>query len=273
MSANNNTDSNEPPAKETSVVQFNSAVFTHLHRYPVVSKLLTKVDSLPLVGRTTAFLANAGSKFHQRSPAPVKTIINKILLVTMALDQLVNLLVFKEGIDAFLTSYKNHSNKLGVWIAWFIVDYFANIFNMILTEFLIKPFHLKANENAAAVKNTEGNLPHLAKLTNTTKSLTTDLQSKVQSNLQFVPSKDETLERIDTYIKPTYEMGRQTYKMVSDSYETNLSKSESVPRAIVSTGIDLGNFTIEKLKSVSTTATSTEDSTPVPEQQPLQATQ
>ncbi|CCD23561.1 Pln1p NDAI_0B05280 [Naumovozyma dairenensis CBS 421] len=251
------------------IIKYDSSVYTQLHRYPTISKFLTKFQSTPLISKASSVLGSMESKMDASAPPVIKKGINKVLMFLMSIDQLINLLVFREGIDSFLKTYKNHSNHVGVWILWFIVDYFANISNIILHEFVIKPLHLniskKNNETPEeSIKNITGksdgkktiaSLPHLAELSNTTRSLREDLQSRVTNSNYITQTKDKAYEKLDSIMKPTYDSAKETYKTVSDSYESNLHKSDSVPRAIVSTGVEIGSLTLDKLKSVSTTKT------------------
>ena len=60
---------------------------------------------------------------------------------------------------------------------------------------------------------------------------------------------EPTRAQLNKVTEPTRAQAMETYKMVSNAYENNFNKSESVPRAVVNTGIDLKNFTIENLRS------------------------
>ena len=171
-----------------------------------------------------------------------------------------------------MEQYRNHGGKPGFWVVLYLVDYLANISNLVLKEFIVKPLKLgKVSSPAEAAHELENsghaepkNLPHIKELAGTTRSLSHELQSKLTSDYieptktklqqEYIePTKDKIngtrefmTEKYGEFIKPKYNAAYQT---VSEKYEGNLSKSESVPRAIVSTGVDLGQMTLGKLKT------------------------
>ena len=202
------------------------------------------------------------------SPRLVKQLVAAGKDGVFKLDELVNLLVFKEGVDGLLYDWKSHSGTPGIWLVWFFVDYIANISNTLLREFLIKPLHLQGSAPAKEIGSTgddnkvsdSSSLPHVAELSSTTRNASQEIQSKVKSNY-IDPTRDLAKEKYDAIVKPTTDKLQsvyidptktklnETYQRFTTVYENNLSKSESVPKAIVSTGLDLGNATIEKLKA------------------------
>ncbi|CCE61991.1 hypothetical protein TPHA_0B03190 [Tetrapisispora phaffii CBS 4417] len=98
-------------------------------------------------------------------------------------------------------------------------------------------------------------LPHLYELTSTTKSISKDIQEKLNDNYNSY-IKPTTQKLTNLYIDEPKKIMSQVhsaksteiYKTVSGSYEENFKKNnESIPRAIVSTGKDIGSLTLEKL--------------------------
>ncbi|CAI4589195.1 AIF_collapsed_G0032090.mRNA.1.CDS.1 [Saccharomyces cerevisiae] len=90
-------------------------------------------------------------------------------------------------------------------------------------------------------------LPHVAELSSTTRGMSQEIQSKVKSNY-IDPTKDLAKEKYDAIVKPTTDKlqsctsTQQRLSLTKPtnasplSMKNNLSKSESVPKAIVSTG-------------------------------------
>lgn len=258
----------------------NSPTLNHIYKYPVVSKSLDRFVSLPIVSQILSlFVVSILKAKHavvdsDLTPQFVKVAYNFISGVSLKIDELINLLVFREGIDALLSSWKSHSGKPGLWILYFWVDYVANVSNILLTLFIVKPFKLSDStslKEKLTSESTDETLPHVTELTSTTKSISKDIQDKLHSDYigpttDFAKQKYDTLVKptadklqsdyieptkaqLDSIVKPTRASALETYKTVSATYESNLNKSESIPRAIITTGIDLKNLTLENLKS------------------------
>ncbi|QLL33796.1 hypothetical protein HG536_0F01210 [Torulaspora globosa] len=261
----------------------NSPTLNHLYKYPAVSKTLNQVVSLPVVSQVLSLFILAALKVKhalvdsERSPRFVKVAYGSLSEMSLRLDELVNLLLFREGIDAFMKGWSAHSKKPGFWLVYFWIDYVANVSNILLNQFVVQPFKLgvkdKGAETSSGAETTPGDesLPHVSQLTSTTKSISKELHDKLQADY-IAPTADFAKQKYESLVKPTAEKlnseyieptkaqlsnitrptrahAMETYKTVSATYESNLSKSESVPRAIVSTGIDLKNLTLENLKS------------------------
>lgn len=255
----------------------NSPTLNHLYKYPVVSKTLDQVVSLPVVSQVLSLFILAALKVKhtvvdsERSPRFVKVAYNSVSGVSLKLDELVNLLLFREGVDAFVKGWSAHSKKPGFWLVYFWIDYVANVSNILLNQFVVQPFKLSVEDKGEEAATGDESLPHVSQLTSTTKSISKDLQEKLQSEY-IAPTADFAKQKYEALVKPTADKlnseyieptkaqlsnitrptrahAMETYKTVSATYESNLSKSESVPRAIVSTGIDLKNLTLENLKS------------------------
>lgn len=277
-----------------------SPTLNHIYKYPVVATSLDRLVSLPVVSQVLSLLVLSALKFKAvvvdsaRTPRFVKVSYNVIGNTFVKIDELINLLLFREGIDAFVNNLHSHSNKLGLWVLYFYIDYIANVSNILLTQLVVKPLNLTHKDKSlkeAVKESTSGetgdSMQHVSELTSTTKSISKDLQDKLQSEYiapttDFAKQKYDTLIRSKTdkfhsdYVSPTTDYAKQkydtlvkptadklqadyieptkaqldtSYKTVSATFENNLSKSESVPRAIISTGIDLKNLTLENLKA------------------------
>ena len=267
------SESSKPSSKPS--VELPQATWSHLQRYPALSKFIKYAESLPPVERLISFnlvvLGSVNQWVSESSSSP--RLVKQLVAVgkdgAFKLDELVNLLVFKEGVDGLLYDWKSHSNTPGIWLLWFFVDYVANISNTLLREFLVKPLHLQGSAASKEIGSASGednkvsdssSLPHVAELSSTTRNASHEIQSKVKSNY-IDPTRDLAKEKYDAIVKPTTDKLQsvyidptksklnETYQRFTTVYENNLSKSESVPKAIVSTGLDLGNATIEKLKA------------------------
>ncbi|SCU87720.1 LADA_0E05754g1_1 [Lachancea dasiensis] len=258
-----------------------SATLNHLNKYDGLTNALNFLLSYSVVSGaisavlTVLYRAKVVLVESPKSPPVVKKSYQLGVSGLHKVDEWFNLLVLREGLDAFLGQYHSHSGKPGLWVLLYLVDYVANVSNLILKELVVKPLHLgKASTPSEVAHEIEVNgvsghsdaesLPHIKELAGTTRSLSHELQSKLQSDyigptkskLQqgyIDPTKDRISETRDyvtgkygELIKPTYDAAYQT---VSEKYEGNLSKSESIPRALVSTGVDLGHLTFDKLKA------------------------
>lgn len=224
---------------------------------------------------------------NKASPTYVKLVYNYIMGAVCFFDNLFNLLALREGLDPFLNMWANHSHRPGFWILWFLVDYVANSLNILLGKFIIEPFHLvksvpvsqkivnekatngksKSKKNGTSIpynidvgftngtseKGDEkelsfNNLPHVAELSETTRSMSRELQTKLTTDV-VSPAKNKVNTQFDSYIKPTYDSVIESYKSATDAYQDNYSKLESVPRAVLNTGIDIGSTTIKNFKN------------------------
>lgn len=275
----------------------NSPTLNHLQKYHALSTVIKYCLSLPLISTILSFTISTNARLRTtlvdspRSPYLVKIGYKHIQNVIWKFDELFNLLVLREGIDSLINESKTaHSGYVpGLWLLWFCIDYFANFTDTLLKEFIVKPFKLsqskiasKGKENVICngdVKELEspGSLRHIKELTTTTKTISKDIQDKINSNyitptkdiakknydnyikpttdkintIYVDPTKKKINTQLDYFVKPTVDTAKSTYKTVSSKYEDNLNKSDSIPRAIVFTGIDIGSITIEKLKNTS----------------------
>ncbi|SCW03236.1 LAFE_0G05996g1_1 [Lachancea fermentati] len=251
-----------------------SATLNHLNKYPPLEKTLNYLLSFTLFSKSLSVVLTLLYRIKEatidspKSPSFLKVGYERIVSVIRKFDELFNLLVLREGLDEFLDQLKNHNNKPGFWVVLYLVDYVANVSNLVLKEFVAKPLNLAKPTKEGEINGTveslkEDGLPHIKELAGTTKSLGQGIQSKLQSDY-FEPTKNKlqqeyieptkgkingtkeyVTEKYGEFIKPKYDAAYQT---VSEKYEGNFTKSESVPRAIVSTGVDLGNLTLEKIK-------------------------
>ncbi|QLG74744.1 hypothetical protein HG535_0H00690 [Zygotorulaspora mrakii] len=279
-----------------------SPTLNHIYKYPAVATTLDRLVSLPIVSQMLSLLVLSALKTKEvvvdsaHTPRAVKVGYNAVGHGVLKIDEVINLLVFREGIDAFVRCLHTHSDKLGIWVLYFCIDYIANVSNMLLTQLVVKPLQLSLKEKTLkevveeSTKSDEGaddSLTHVSELTSTTKRISKDIQEKIQSGYieptaEFAKSKYDSLvkptteklqseyvgpttdfakQKYDSYVKPTADRLQAeyieptkaqldtSYKTVSATFENNLSKSESVPRAILSTGRDLKNLTLENLKA------------------------
>ncbi|KAG0667451.1 hypothetical protein C6P45_005469 [Maudiozyma exigua] len=226
-------------------IVYESATFEHLKEFNSLKEYINKY--LPKFIISWLFISLQKINFiidycfnSSLTPLIFKKIYNSFIVKLMSLDNLINILLLDQGIIAFNSNLIKQNNKIGVWCLYFTLDYIANCFNILLQKLIIIPLNLnnsikdKQNDN-----NTESNLPHLNELSSTTKSLKKDLQEKV--NIDYIqPTK---LKANKLIVEPT----QNAYKSVSETYETHLNKeNNNVPRALYSTGRDLGNTTLKK---------------------------
>lgn len=254
---NNKAKSQQPTAMESPIAtpsqtKFESATLNEIGKYPLVQSTVDKVSHFTLFqsvhNKTVSLGSNViSSKFFQSERA--QYVIQSLLSVLMKLDSLLAVIIFNKGIDNFIAEWDGKKNgKFGVWILWFFIDYLANVSNHILKELIIKPLNFTSSTTIPSDNlDQDDSLPHLAELTSTTKTLSKDIHQKVQTNY-VEPTKDNLKTQFDQYIKPTVDQAKETYKTVSDKYESKLKENDSsVPKAIYTTGLDIGNETIEKL--------------------------
>lgn len=231
------------------------ASINHLNKYPVVMRWINTILCLPLVSRVLSTISLIVFQFKTKvidsgkTPAVVKKLFNYSVARLKKLDEFVNTMVFREGIDAFLNEYREHGS-LGWWIAYFTVDYYANLVNYLVKEFILKPLSLIKDDASSRVSlaaaSSSTALPHFKELTNTTKDVLEPTKEKVFAKYDTLvkPAKETYTHAIST-AKETYSTA---YKTVSEKYDTNLKETDSVPRAILTTGSDLGSLTLERLK-------------------------
>lgn len=170
-------------------VELPQATWSHLQRYPALSKFIKYAESLPPVERLISFnlvvLGSVNQWVSESSSSPrlVKQVVAAGKEGAFKLDELVNLLVFKEGVDGLLYNWKSHSNTPGIWLVWFFVDYVANISNTLLREFLIKPLHLQGSTASKEIGSSgeenkvtdASSLPHVAELSSTTRGMSQEI--------------------------------------------------------------------------------------------------
>ena len=227
-------------------VIYKSATFEHLKKFDNLKIYIDKFlpnfiiswffVSLQIINKliNSSFNSNLIPNF-------IKNSYNSIIIKLMSLDELINLLILDQGLIAFKANLNKQNNKIGIWCLYFTLDYIANCFNILLQKLIVIPLNLKNNSvkdnNSQSI--TESNLPHLDELSSTTKSLKIDLTNKVHNNY-IQPTKEKANKLI---VEPT----QNVYKSVSETYETNLNKeNNNVPRALYSTGRDIGNTTLKK---------------------------
>ncbi|CAG99714.1 Pln1p [Kluyveromyces lactis] len=239
----------DKPSTDKFATQY--ATINHLNKYPTLIKWLNALLSLSLVSNIISTISLILFQFRikviesPKTPTFVKRSFNRSVAIVKKLDEFINTLVFREGIDTFVEEYHDHG-KLGVWVAYFVVDYTANVVNYTVKELILRPLSLIKDETHPSSSGKSVDLPHFKELGNTTKDV-------------LEPTKEKFVARYDNLVKPAkdgYEQAISTaketystaYKTVSDKYDTNFKETESVPRAILTTGSDLGSLTIEKLK-------------------------
>ncbi|EDO18122.1 hypothetical protein Kpol_1031p26 [Vanderwaltozyma polyspora DSM 70294] len=277
---NNNNNNHQ----ETQLDTFHSPTLSQLQKYPIVQKNLNHLKNYKLFNTIFDSTVSNARKLDsylinsQSTPLLIKNSYNWFKSGLYKIDELFSLLFLQIGLEAIISEWNNHSNRPGIWLALFYIDYLANVTNILLKEFIVKPFKLNNTlvENPSNITDNV-NLPHVNELSILTKNISKDIQSKVQSDY-INPTKDiaiqkyETLVKptadklqseildptrekinaqigkIDHLVKPTYNSAIETYQTVSTTYENNLNKTDSVTRAMVATGRDIGNLTLEKLK-------------------------
>ncbi|SCV01907.1 LAMI_0G14510g1_1 [Lachancea mirantina] len=256
----------------------NSATLNHLQKYPVLADSVSYLLSYAFVAQsvsvvaTLVYRAKRAAIDSPKSPELVKTGYGLGVAAIHRADELFNILVLREGLDAFLEQYKLHDGRAGLWLALYLVDYLANVSNLALRELVVKPLKLASAAEVSGANGKEhvaldDGCPHVKELAHTTRSLSQGIHTKLQSEY-IAPTKTKLQEGYNELTKGKigetrdYVTGKYdaAYQTVSQKYEGNLNKSESVPRAIVSTGVDLGNLTLEKLKNgVASTTSKAED--------------
>ncbi|CAR27655.1 ZYRO0D03564p [Zygosaccharomyces rouxii] len=246
----------------------NSPTLSHLYRYPLLANGVDSAVNLPLVNVVLSWVLLLADRSRsllldsQKAPRFIKVGYNLVAGTLYKIDELFALLVLREGLGVLVEQWKIHGNKPGLWFGYFLVDYWANVVNILLTHFVLGPKKLAATPVILPTTpdDEQHSLPHLEELATTTKGISKDLQEKIptgylEKTASYARTKYEKLfkpvaERVQTeYVDPTKAHALDTYKTVSSSYGANLRNSESIPRAIVSTGIDLKNITLENLKT------------------------
>ncbi|AGO12252.1 AaceriAEL108Wp [[Ashbya] aceris (nom. inval.)] len=252
-----------------------SPTLSHLQRYGAADALArwlpwTLVSALASV--VVAVLATAKQYLVDApgTPAAVKAAWLRLLAGAQALDSAVSTLVLRDGVDAFREQYVQHG-AVGLWAAYFALDFTANVSNYVLRG-LVRPLRVayepRREEAASPTSSAGSEMPHLRELTNTTNALRRDISTKyieptrtmIESYLEPTRNKieaeyihpiNERVESTKTLLNSTYDAA---YETVSRTYEGNLSSHESVSRALVSTGVDLGSKTLEKIRAVTRSA-------------------
>lgn len=239
----------DKPVTDKFATQY--ATVNHLNKYPVVLGFVDAVLSFTLVAKIVSMVSMVLYEFRVRvldsskTPSFVKQASNYFVAGIKKLDEVVNVLILREGIDAFLSEYHD-KGKAGLWMGYFIVDYFANVMNHLIREVVLKRFSGSKEEKRVQSAGGSIDLPHVKELRTTTREA-------------FEPTKEKVVARYDTLVKPakeTYTTAVSTaketyssaYKTISEKYDSKLKETDSVPRAILSTGTDLGTMTVEKLK-------------------------
>lgn len=254
------TSSNTYNAVQNTDKKYHSATLNEISKYPMVKDTLNRLNNLPLFkklyNQPLVISENIWkSNNFLQSNNFIQNIFQKILTFLTKLDNLLAILIFNKGIDNFIDTLNNKKNgTFGIWILWFFIDYLANCSNHILKELIMKPLNLSYNTKPPATSfssdstiDSNNTLPHLTELTSTTLNLSKDIQNKVHNDI-LEPTKDNIKKHFDLYIKPTVDQAKETYKTVSDKYEAKLKENDkSIPKTIYSTGLDIGNETIEKL--------------------------
>ncbi|EDO15320.1 hypothetical protein Kpol_448p7 [Vanderwaltozyma polyspora DSM 70294] len=254
----------------------NSPTLNHLTKYKIISNLINYLLSISILTKILSIYMSLNLKLKNNlidspnSPFFIKISYKYLENFIWKIDELFNLLILRDGIDSLINQYnKPHEKNIipGSWLVFFTIDYMANITNTLLQEFIVKPFKMpslpNSNKKSDEIQDSEEinnkNLPHVNELSITTKTISTDLKDMAFKNYEKIvkPATDKiqsstyvntAKEKINNIVKPTVDTAKSTYKTVSTQYEDNLNKSESVPRALVSTSVDLGNLTLEKLK-------------------------
>lgn len=242
---------------------YHSATLNEINKYPIVKDTFNKFyNSSSLLNKffTQAFIISKKiwkSNHFLQSNEKLQDIFQRFLFLLIKLDNLFAVLIFEKGIDHFITVLQNEKNgTFGIWILLFFIDFLADCSNYLLRELIIKPLNLSHSTASASTSSASNNavsnensLPHLTELTSTTLTLSKDIQNKVQNDI-LEPAKDNVKKHFDFYIKPTVDQARETYKTVSNKYEMKLKENNSsISKAIYSTGLDIGNETIERLHS------------------------
>ena len=185
----------EQPASDKFATQY--ASINHLNKYPALMNVVNAVLRFPLVARLVSgislILFQLRTKLVEssRTPTFVKQGVNYSIAGVKKLDELVNLLLFREGIDAFIREYRDHG-RLGLWVAYFFIDYVANVTNYTVKEFILRPLALIKDEPHPPSSSKAIDLPHIKELSNTTKEV-------------LEPTKEKVVAKYDNLVKPAKE--------------------------------------------------------------------
>lgn len=249
----------------------NSPTLSHLYRYPHLVNGVDQVVNLPLINVLLSWVLVLAARVRSfvvessRTPRFIKIGYNLATGAFFKVDELFAILVLREGLGALIEEWGKHGSRPGLWLAYFWVDYWANVVNILLAHFVLGSNKLAATPVGLPIEEEHSlkqqhSLRHLEELATTAKSISTEFQERIRTGYidkttGFARNKYHELfkpvaDKIQTeYVEPTRTHALDTYKTVSSTYETNLHNSESVPRAVVSTGFDLRNITLENLKS------------------------
>ncbi|CCF55765.1 hypothetical protein KAFR_0A03300 [Kazachstania africana CBS 2517] len=221
-----------------------SVTLNHLQNYSSVQKVMSIAQSFPVVIGFIQWAMESEINLVNRildskmTPALLKYMYARFITLFQKVDNLFEFLVLREGVDSIIKDFQNHNNRMGFWVFWFYIDYMANVFNTLLIEFVIKPFKsVSGNQSKDKITSSE-NLPNVKELTVTTRNISNDIQGKA-------------MEKYEILFKPTTDkLNNEFFEPAMKTYHDNLNKSQNIPKALYTTGIDIGNLTLEKLNSM-----------------------
>lgn len=253
-STNSYTSLSPSPAgiAETASVKpaaFHSTLVSKLEALPLVQTVQTRFVPAVIVGYVSLVLATFQAAWDAAAttvfespvtPAFAKSRYNSAIALLTRADTFVATLVVDEGISAAAKEFTAHNGRVGLWCAYFYVDYCAHVANTLLTVFVVEPLNFAAREVSAA---TETVMPHLAELSSTTITISKGIQSRVSADI-VEPTR---LRANKLIVEPTV----HTYKQVAERYEQNLSReNNNIARAIYSTGVDLSASTFKRVNTL-----------------------
>lgn len=261
---------------------YQSSTLSHLDRYPRLLDFINYILSFTIVSSIISMFSNVAFGLKRvlidssNTPRLIGIFYDGCIFFLRKMDDMIHILVLRDGLDMFYTQLFQHNNRAGLWIVYFLLDYTANVLNFIIREVILKPFHSMRNESPDGELNEYTQfqeLPHIKELANTTRTIgrgvsklnsdyirTTKerfgsqcikpINERVESTKSFVAEKMEETktfvnEKYDELVKPHYD---SAYKTFSENYEGNFTYADSIPRSIISTGVDLSTITLGKLK-------------------------
>ncbi|CCK69247.1 Pln1p KNAG_0C01340 [Huiozyma naganishii CBS 8797] len=204
-----------------------SPSWKYLQEWSLVQRVQEAVPS-PLV----QFGERVGQWWSQRSPPVVQRALQRA-------DALFALLVLEMGVSAVRSDYEAHGGKWGSWVLLFLVDYYFTVVNVLLQRVLslvpaLSGISSKLQKNGVAASSDKP-LQHLQDLAQSTATVAGGLRRTVE----------------ESYIGPTVDTARDTYRDVHAQYEDNLSKADSsVPKALYTTGVNLGAKTLGRIEQL-----------------------
>ncbi|KAH3898776.1 uncharacterized protein SCODWIG_01034 [Saccharomycodes ludwigii] len=258
-----------------------SASINHLYKYPVVINSAAVFLKIPFITTAVSLfltvLTYIDNKIASSNNKSLKIVKNYGVDVVKKLDHFFNIYFLREFVDVFIYKYKNqHNSELGfAWIAKFLINYFAQLLNVFLRFVVGKVTQgSTAHGSVSKPKVTEGSssatleddstlvsnsvdVDHVEELTQTTKQLQqnlNDTSKKLQQNIN------------DHYIAKTKGFVTDKYEDLKNKYQENLTRSEnSIPRALVNTGVDFYETSIKKKDATeSANSVATGSSEPAP---------